>query len=93
MAGVKPLTKAKFATAPPVTQLLHRAKYFPVSPFKAHLPFPKSSGVHWAQGPVESGTWTNAESAPPVVPASQQLLHLDKYFPESALKATLSPTR
>ena len=39
----------------------------------------------------EESIWTNVESGYAPVPQFQQLLHLERYFPESALNAILSP--
>lgn len=40
--------KAKLVLVPPKTQLLHLARYWPLSALNAHFPFPKFSGVHKA---------------------------------------------
>ena len=70
---------------------MHLDKKLPLSALKAHTPFPISTGVQSAYGfPASEVMWTNTELG--YAAALQQPLHLERYFPVSALNATLSPT-
>jgi hypothetical protein len=79
-----PSTNATFVCE---LQLPHLVRYVPMSDLKAHFPFPRFSGVQRAYG-FESklSMWTKAVSEPTY--PFQQLLHLARYLPVSAFKAT-----